>query len=125
MSYNDSNIANYADDISPFSCGKHIDSVITQQEGDSEILLEWLKQNGLKANPDKFHLILSNPDDRVFIKVENYKIYNSDCEKLLGIKIDDELSFSNHVAGLCSKASQKLHALTRIPHLQSCRRFMQ
>ena len=58
MSYNDSNIANYADDTSPFSYGKDIDSVITQLEGDSKILLEWLKQNGLKANPDKFHLIL-------------------------------------------------------------------
>ena len=80
---NDSNIANYADDTSPFSCGKDMDSVITQLEGDSKILLEWLKLNGLKGNPDKFHLILSNPDDRIFIKVENYKIYNSDCEKLM------------------------------------------
>ena len=56
MSYNDSNIANYADDTSPFSCDKDIDPEITQLESDSKILLEWLKQNGLKVNPDKFHL---------------------------------------------------------------------
>ena len=37
-------------------------------------------------------------------------------KKLLGINIDNKLSFDYHVAGLCSKASQKLHALSRISH---------
>ena len=58
-----SNIANYVDDNSPFSCNTDIESVISQLESDSKILLEWVKNNGLKANPDKFHLILNETDE--------------------------------------------------------------
>ena len=34
----------------------------------------------------------------------------------MGISIDNNLSFDDHVAELCKKASQKLHALARISH---------
>ena len=51
-------IANYADDNSPFSCSNSIPEVIDNLEQDSIILLKWIKDNGLKANPDKFHLLL-------------------------------------------------------------------
>ena len=43
-------------------------------------------------------------------------IPNSICEKLLGINIDNKLPFEDHVAGLCSKASKKLHPLSGISH---------
>ena len=108
------NTANYADDNSPYVCSTDIDSVISELEYDSDILLDWVSNNGLKANPNKFHLILNDHDDKHFIKIENRKIYNSTSEKLLGIKIDNKLSFNEHVTELCRKASQKLHALSRI-----------
>ena len=68
----------------------------------------------MKANPDKFHLILSNSDEDKLVKIQQFEIYNSNCEKLLGVKIDNKLSFEDHVTDLCTKASQKLHALSRI-----------
>ena len=34
-------------------------------------------------------------------------------EKLLGVTVDKDLSFKNHLGSLCKKASQKLHALAR------------
>ena len=34
--------------------------------------------------------------------------------KLLGVQIDDKLSFDNHVSKLCEQASNKLYALARI-----------
>ena len=111
-----SNIANYADDNSPFSCNTDMVSVISLSENDSKSLLEWVKNNDLQANPNKFHLILNETRGKYFIEIENIKISNSHCEKLLGIKIDSKLSFDDHVTGLCSKASQKLHALSRISH---------
>ena len=91
-----------------------MDSVIVQLEEDSKILLEWVSNNVLKANLDKFHLLLSNPNPNISVKVDQYEISNSNCEKLLGIIIDNKLTFNNHVAGLCKKASQKLHALARV-----------
>ena len=36
-------IANYADDNSPFACGKNIPSVISQLETDASALLKWIR----------------------------------------------------------------------------------
>ena len=46
--------------------------------------------------------------------MEQFQIHNSQSEKLLGIVIDKNLRFDEHVTCLCKKASQKLHALARV-----------
>ena len=38
-------------------------------------------------------------------------------KKLLAIKIENKLTFEEHVEGLCKKASQKISALARISPL--------
>ena len=107
-------IANFADDNSPFTVATSIPTVLSQLESDSKILLAWIGNNGLKANPDKFHLLLSDQDESLSIVVENHDIKNSRTQKLLGITFDNKLTFKNHVTILCKKASQKIHALSRI-----------
>ena len=47
------------------------------------------------------------------------KIQNSKSEKLLGVTIDNKLSFTEHVHKICDKASQKLNALTRLSSFMS------
>ena len=111
-----SDISNYADDNSPFSCNSSTESVILQLVNDSKLLCEWFANNGFKANPDKFHLILNENRNDIFIEIQQFKIFNSNSQKLLGIKVDNKLSFDDHVRDLCNKASQKLHALARIAH---------
>ena len=69
--------------------------------------------NCFKANPDKYHVLLSETSETQLI-VKNVPIASSCCEKLLGIKIDHKLSFEPHVESLCKKASQKLNALARL-----------
>ena len=110
----DADIANYADDNSPYACHLDMDAVILQLEKDSRVLLEWVSNNVLKANPDKFHLLLSDPNPILSVEVDQFTISNSKHEKLLGVTIDNKLSFNEHVAGICKKASQKLHALARV-----------
>ena len=109
-----SDIANYADDKSPFACDSDNSSILKQLDKDSKTLLGWIRNNGLKANPDKFHLLLSDNDEDYFIRVANFTIQNSNSEKLLGIIFDNGLIFNNHVSDQCTKASQKLHALSRV-----------
>ena len=46
-------IANYADDCTPYEINKSIESVIHRLEQDSIILFQWYENNYLKANPDK------------------------------------------------------------------------
>ena len=125
--FDNSDIVNYADDNSPFSCNADIDSVTSKLTNDSKTLLEWFCNNSLRANPDKFHIILSKSDEDKLIKIEHTVIDSSNCEKLLDVKIDNKLSFEDHVIDLCTKASQKLHALSRIANvmnLQQRRKIM-
>ena len=66
-------------------------------------LLNWFI-NGMKANPGKYHLILSGNDSSK-ITVGNETISSSKFEKLWGIKIDSYLNFKEHIESLCKKAS--------------------
>ena len=67
----------------------------------------------MKANPDKCHLLVTT-NALTSVNINDFQITNSIEEKLLGINFDRELSFENNISSLCKKASQKLHALTRI-----------
>ena len=79
-------VANYADDNSPFTIAPTIPCVINNLETDSENILWWLKYNGLKANPNKFHLLLSETDENLSIKVDKFELSNTTTQKLLGVK---------------------------------------
>ena len=41
-------------------------------------------------------------------------IYNSKCEKFVGVKFDYKLIFNSHIAYLCKSASRKINALARV-----------
>ena len=110
----DTNIASYADDTTPYICNNNLDLVIAKLEEDSLLLIKWINNNHMKANPDKFHILLTGNDETLSVNVGDYKILNRSSEKLLGITIDSKLSFDDHVISLCKKASQKLHALARV-----------
>ena len=67
----------------------------------------------MKENP-KWHLITSSSVE-VSIFIENYNIKSSNCEKLLGVKIDNKLNFNNSVDE--TKKGQKLIKCTVKGHL--------
>ena len=113
------NIANYADDTSPYAFDYDNIKVIEQLEHVSNILIQWFKDNYMKLNEDKSKLLLSSKDENISIKVGTETIFNSQSEKLLGITIDNNLTFKGHVSNLCKKANQKLNALARISHYMS------
>ena len=46
--------------------------------------------------------------------LNNTEIKNSSEEKILGITTDNKLKFKSHVKNLCTKASQKIWALSRL-----------
>ena len=119
MHIESSNIANYADDNTPFCMDDNVDKVLDKLESDYHQFIVWVNCNCMKANDDKLHLLIPNHDDDVCIKIGNNIINGSKCEKLLGVKIDNKLRFDVHVSMLCKKASQKLHALARVSNYMS------
>ena len=114
----ESNIASYADDTTPYSCARDTQTVISELKSISSKLFHWFQYNHLKANPGKCHLLLSSktPAD---VCIGDASIKTSTNETLLGILIDSELSFDHHISSICSKASKKLHALGRIASFMS------
>ena len=111
-------IANYADDNTPYSANNNIMDILSNLKLQSNILNKWFKDNYMKANPEKYHLLLSATEERNTLNIEDVCINSSKCEKLLGVNIDSNLTFETHVESLCKKASQKLNALLRATSLK-------
>ena len=66
----------------------------------------------MKVNTEKCHLIMRT-DQSVNFQLGGSLIERSDCEKMLGVKIDYKLNFDEHEKILCSKTNNKLRALER------------
>ena len=106
-------IANYVDDSTPFRAKLDGRLVVDELEISSSILFTWLKNNCMKANTDKSHLLLSGKNN-LTANIDGNVTESEDSQVLLGITIDSNLSFNKHINNLCKKASAKLNALARI-----------
>ena len=60
-------IANYADGNTTYSTGNGIQNIISDLEQASDILSKWFIDNCLKANPDKYHVPLSETSEAQLI----------------------------------------------------------
>ena len=111
--HSDIDIANFADDNTPYLSAKNVEDVIESLERASVSLFRWLENNLLKGNVDKCHFFVSTSQE-VSLNVNTFKIKSSDCEKLLNVKFDSKLRlFDQHITDLCRTASRKIHALAR------------
>ena len=103
-------IANYADDNTPYTSSNDVNGLIKSLEEASKELFKWFDDNLMKSNPDKCHLLVST-NDNVAIWIRKFQIENTKREKLLGKQFDNKLSFDYHLSEICKKASRKLYAL--------------
>ena len=67
----DINIANFADDNTPYACSSDLDSVILKFQKNTERIFRWFHNNNLISNAGNSHLIVSSK--------ENLKIQVSSC----------------------------------------------
>ena len=116
LSIQDTDICNYADDTTLYTCDNNLDNVIARLENDSNIVIKWFTDNFMKLNTDKCHLLIlgRNSNQQVTVNVGDSVIENTEEEKLLGVVIDKKLNFETHISTLCKKAGNKLSALARV-----------
>ena len=107
------NIANYADNNTPYAIESNLDALLYTLQHEINILLTWFHDNEMKSINGKCHLIIVNGNENK-IKIGNQEIAESKFVKLLGLTIDNKLDFNEHVTNILKKANQKLHALARI-----------
>ena len=83
----ENDIANYADQTTPYSCGTDIPTVISELQNISAKVFNWFGNNHMKANPGKCHLLLSTKSPEV-VSIDEIQITSITAETLLRITID-------------------------------------
>ena len=105
----------YADDNNLFSIGRDLNKVKDTLAKDFGIVTNWFYENFMVLNSKKCHFMCIGKDgeNKTFtFKDVCYK--SSKEEVILGITIDNKLSFDSHIRKMCKKSGHKLNALSRI-----------
>ena len=121
-----STICNYADDNHLCKSHESISELSDILRSDSLTALEWFKSNDMDANPDKFQCtVLGRDIDSPFtFDLEGNTIIAEDKMKVLGVTLDDKLSFDYHISNICKIAAPQIGAFRRIsPRLNEINRI--
>ena len=107
-----------ADDLQVYQSGSNVTAVISQLTKEAENLSHWYKPNLLHANPKKYQVLASipltadkEPKDEYTHDINNNKLKPTANLGILGVKIDDQLSFTEPISDICKKASRKIGLL--------------
>ena len=109
-------VCNFADDTTFYSCDKDLNSLINRLEHDSYLAIEWFENNSMELNQDKCHVSPASgfKHENIWGKIGKTKICESNKQKLLGVEIDRTLNFDEYIASLCKKPGKKLSVLVRL-----------
>ena len=108
---------NYADDNTLGFWHNDLDDLRLNFAYGSKIVIEWFKKNHMKVNVSKFQSFILKPRGAISdaeCHVSSHSLKPVSSVKLLGIQIDERLSFDDHISTLCAKASHQISALRRI-----------
>jgi len=122
----DSFICNFADDNTLSACGSTLSGILGQLKRDSEITIQWFQDNEMVVNPDKFQVMFlgctMDELEPFVIVINGFTLEPSTSVKLLGVTIDNKLTFSSHIERICSQANKKISALLRMRKFIDCDR---
>ena len=106
------NVCNYADDTTFYHRDSDSCDLIKRLEHDSSLAIEWFECNYMKLNEDKCHFIISGYKHEImFANIRESRIWETGQQKLLGVTIDKNLKFKEHILNQCKKAGKRLSAL--------------
>ena len=100
-------------------CFPRVHDVVSNLETDCNNIMECFSVNGLQANPSsyfQFMLLSSSNIDKcnIPLRIDDISLKPEPHVKILGVFLDDKLSFNQHVSISCTKAARQLNALARI-----------
>ena len=113
-------IAQYADDTALYTSGSDFSTSVKRMQKDLDILGKWCRQNGVLANTEKTKLMLFGgsrltktlPDFEV--RLDGVTLNTVDSYDYLGITLDGQLNFGNHIKKTIAKVSRKLNQFRRM-----------
>ena len=109
---------NYADDNSISTASPRVHDVVSNLETDCKNIMEWFSVNGLQANPSNFQFMLLSSSNihkcNISLCVDDMNVKPEPHVKILGVFLDDKLSFNQHVSIRCTKSARQLKTLAWI-----------
>ena len=81
---------------------------------------EWYASNLLQGNLSKCQTMTlkhNKTESNTPLHFQGNTIESSDCLKLLGVTIDEQLNFNTHINEICKKASQRVGVMLRLKKL--------
>ena len=111
-------VSAYADDTQIFSIGNDSSLIHRQMQSDLQIVCEWFNSNGFAVNHDKFLTMwLGNATD-IPTGIPVYDLGSSIISlvcsmKLLGVTIDKDLNFTEHLADIVRRISNLIQVMQR------------
>ena len=109
-----SEICNFADNNIVHSRELDLHKIVTDLDNDLSRLLEWFTSNGLVANQKKPAYVprLERQGKTLRLDINGNKLSVTDHVKLLGIKVDNKLTFNKDVKTLGSNDNKKISAFS-------------
>ena len=108
---------NFGDDNTITVVCDQLADLIKILEAEGELSVGWFRENEMVVNSDKFQAIVLNRKEAQAahkLIIDNKEIKTTNSIKLLGININDQLKFNEHISILCSSAAMQLNGLSRL-----------
>ena len=114
----DANLGNYADDSTLYAYNKNLETVICNLRQEFSILSNWFYDNYMVLNPGKYHFMLFGikENEQFDLICSDITLKHSSQENILGVTIDNKLSFDEHIIISAKQLTKKLNALSRMNH---------
>ena len=114
----------FADDTSLHNHHKNLDTLMNSLQHSVDNLISWTEMNHMALHPDKtkFMLVTTRQKRQNLLPnlppltIKSDIIQEVQNHKVLGITIDNNLSWTPHMNALCKKISTKVFQLSRLKH---------
>ena len=114
----------FADDTTVHNTNKNADLLFSHLQEDIEKLQAWTDLNHMALHPQKSKFMLVTTRQKrqnmkhklIKLRLNGKQLENVESHKLLGITLDYNLSWSNHILNLTKKLSRKIFQFNRIKH---------
>ena len=98
-------VHDFTDDNTLSAFAETVSKLINILQSDSEVITDWFKKNQIIVNPDKFQIIILDKKKGDHTNenevIDNKKIKTVTSVELLGIQLDDKLTFSPYIKNIC------------------------
>ena len=102
---------NYADYNTVSRRDVNLQNLVAALVNDTQLLITWFANNAMSANPDKLQALLLSPQQGEVLRnplcIDGNAINPGTHVKLLGVTIDEHLTFERHTDQICKKAAQR------------------